>query len=123
DPNLRLQTAAFAALRHLAHQNLVRLLDLVETEGRTCLVMEFVEGVNLLEYIRSEADGFDEEKLRACFSQLAQGLRALHRTRRVHRDVKPSNVRVTRAGRAVLLDLDFTWDIDQVLPGTDTQIR
>src|SRR5690606_39241027 len=90
DPNLRLQTAAFAALRHLTHQNLVQLLDLVQTAGRTCLVMELVEGVNLLEYVRTEAGAFDEERLRASFAQLAQGLRALHRVRRVHRDVKPS---------------------------------
>src|SRR5436190_36074 len=38
--------------------------------------------------------------------------RALQHERKVHRDVKPSNVRVTAEGRVVLLDLDLAVDLD-----------
>ena len=44
------------------------------------------------------------ERLRPVLGQLAQALAALHAAQCVHRDVKPSNVLVTEAGRAVLLD-------------------
>ncbi|HEX6242111.1 MAG TPA: serine/threonine-protein kinase, partial [Polyangiales bacterium] len=96
----------------LSHPNLVQLLDLVEDGGRLLLVMELVEGQELLDYVRHGAGAFDELRARAAFLQLAQGLYALHADRKVHRDVKPGNVRVTPEGRVVLLDLDLSYDLD-----------
>jgi Cdc6-like AAA superfamily ATPase len=115
--------SSFAALKRLSHPNLVQLLDLVEDRGRLLLVMELVEGQELLDYVRREqrrtdhtlvrgSARFDEMRLRTAFLQLAQGLYALHADRKVHRDVKPGNVRVTPEGRAVLLDLDLSYDLD-----------
>jgi hypothetical protein len=48
---------------------------------------------------------FDEHKLRRSLAQLADGLAALHGANILHRDVKPSNIRVRGDGRVVLLDL------------------
>lgn len=102
----------FAALKRLSHPNLVQLLDLIDDGGLLLLVMELVEGQELLDYVRHGTGQFDELRLRAAFLQLAQALYALHGDRKVHRDVKPSNVRVTPEGRVVLLDLDLSIDLD-----------
>lgn len=102
---------SFASLRQLRHPNLVTLYDLTEDRGRLLLAMELVEGVDLLEYVRRDGE-FDELRVRGAFSQLALALRALHREGKVHRDIKPGNVRVTAEGRVVVLDLDLTVDID-----------
>jgi serine/threonine protein kinase len=105
--------AGFASLRQVRHPNLVTLFDLSEEGGRWLLSMELIEGTDLLQYVRREEGGFDELRLRGTFSQLAQGLRALHHERKVHRDVKPANIRVTHDGRVVLLDLDLSVDVDE----------
>jgi eukaryotic-like serine/threonine-protein kinase len=119
----------FRALQNLAHTNLVSLGELVRDGDRWFFTMELVEGRHFLEHVRPRASTssilgddhvtFDEERLRDCLGQLVRGLRALHEAGMVHRDVKPSNVMVSRDGRVVLLDFGLVTDADPARQSTD----
>jgi hypothetical protein len=54
--------------------------------------------------------GFDEARVRRGLHQLALALSAIHDASKVHRDVKPGNILVTRDGRVVLLDFGLVTD-------------
>lgn len=90
-------------LARLSHPNIARLLDGgLSTDGRPYFVMEYVEGIPLVEYCAMHSLG-----LRArleCVLQICAALQFAHRQLVVHLDIKPSNVLVTKAGEVKLLD-------------------
>jgi len=100
----------FRALADVSHPNVINLHELFSDGEQIFFTMEFVDGVDFVEYVRG-ADPDDPEthaachaRLRAALRQLASGLGAIHASGKLHRDIKPSNVLVTAKGRVVLLD-------------------
>ena len=96
--------AEAAMLASLDHPNIVRALDAGESNGFPYVVMELVEGETLRDRLRREGRLPEDEALR-----ITRGLAdALERARRmgvVHRDVKPGNILMSRAGQPKLMDL------------------
>jgi non-specific serine/threonine protein kinase/serine/threonine-protein kinase len=100
-------TRRFAAEREilaaLHHPNVVTLFDGGTTEtGQAFLVMEYVEGQPVADYVRNRRVGL-QERLRL-FQQVCAGVHAAHQHGAVHRDLKPANVLVTREGVVKVLD-------------------
>src|SRR5262249_1130106 len=93
----------FRSLADIRHPNLVHLYELFVIEGGCFFTMELVTGSDFVSHVRQTADG-KYERLYDAAQQLAMGISAVHSARKLHRDVKPSNVMVTKAGRVVLLD-------------------
>lgn len=99
----------------LAHPNLVTFFDHGDLDGHAFCTMEPIEGQDILSYVAADPTKlFDEEKVRASVAQLVDVLATLHDTCRVHRDVKPDNVFVTKEGRVVLLDLGLAGDFGEL---------
>ena len=59
----------------------------------------------------SRTGTLDEARLRDALAQLARGLTTIHAAGKVHRDVKPTNVIVTKEGRVVLVDFGLVADV------------
>jgi len=87
---------------NLSHPNLVRIYDYGSEEDRPYLVMEYVDGETLEE--RTLGGSLDEEAGERLARELLGALSVIHAAGVIHRDVKPSNVLLDRAGRAHLTD-------------------
>jgi len=73
------------------HQNLVTVTDALEVEGRPALVMEYIRGPTLADWIDQHDLPPPEEALQL-FRGIVRGMYAAHRVGLVHRDLKPENV-------------------------------
>jgi hypothetical protein len=107
----------FRYLATVEHENLVHLGELMCNDDVWFFTMELVDGTDFHDYVRppgaSDTDErvLDVARLRASLLQLANALLAVHASGRVHCDVKPTNIRVDRAGRLVLLDFGLVTEV------------
>jgi serine/threonine protein kinase len=101
------QTEARILMR-LTHQNLPKVYDYFSVPGAYYIVMEFIDGVTLEQLLASRKGRPVDERL--ALSWALQICRAMHflsvqRPRAiVFRDLKPSNIMITRDGRVKLID-------------------
>jgi eukaryotic-like serine/threonine-protein kinase len=110
---LKREAAAAAAL---THPNAVVVYDIGEHDGRVHLVMEWVDGVSLDALLAQGTLPADEVALIG--HDVARALAAAHDRGLVHRDVKPSNILVTRTGVAKIAD----FGIATVLGGAQSRL-
>jgi len=111
----------------LRHPNIVPIYEVVSEGKNHFLVMEFIEGRNLREFvrIRKKLDSFEATQM---MIGITDGLRyAFETARLIHRDLKMSNVLVSSRGEAKLVDfglasMDDTLTDDALadLPNTRT---
>jgi serine/threonine protein kinase/WD40 repeat protein len=98
----RFQQEVRAAAR-LAHPNIVTAYDADQAGSLHFLVMEFVEGQSLADYLRRRGP-LPVVEACAYARQAALGLQHDHEKGMVHRDVKPHNLMLTRQGEIKILD-------------------
>ena len=111
----------FRTLSGISHPNLVELYELLQVDAdgvpSVFFTMERLHGEHFVAAVRRDLAplaGLDEtggQRLRHALVGLASGLACIHRHGLVHRDVKPSNVMITPAGRAVVLDLGLVREV------------
>jgi len=90
-------------LASFRHPNIVRVLRFFEANHTAYMVMEFVAGEPLGEWIRSRRP-LEQSAVLAIALPLLDGLEVIHRAGYLHRDIKPGNVFIREDGSPVLLD-------------------
>jgi CRP-like cAMP-binding protein len=92
-----------AILETLEHPSLARLYETFSAYKTEFLAMEFCEGQTLTQIVSARGP-LKEDMVRPILGQLAVALKYVHGRGIVHRDVKPSNIVLTRNGGIKLLD-------------------
>jgi serine/threonine-protein kinase len=108
-----LREARAAASLH--HANVVSIYDMGEVSGIPYIAMELVEGRLLSEFLGPAAGVALAEKVR-WLVEVARGIQASHEAGLLHRDIKPQNVIVTKAGSIKLLDFGLAKQTDEAEP-------
>ncbi len=99
------------AVARLDHPNIVRAHDIDHEDKLHFLVLEFIDGVNLHEFVKK--NGILAPLRAAHFiRQAAIGLQHAHEAGLVHRDIKPGNLLLDRCGMIKLLDMGLARFFD-----------
>ncbi|MFD4422064.1 serine/threonine-protein kinase [Agromyces sp. NPDC058484] len=91
----------------LHHEHAVTVFDVVEHDGRPCLVMQLVESTLLSNLLREHGTLTPPETARIG-AHVSSALASAHKMRIVHRDVKPGNVLITEDGSAMISDFGIS---------------
>jgi tRNA A-37 threonylcarbamoyl transferase component Bud32 len=103
--NRAMREARLAARLH--HPNVISIYDVVEYEGRPCLIMEYLPSSSLADLIAKHGV-LPVGTVARIGTQIAAALAAAHTAGIVHRDVKPANVLLTGDNVAKLTDFGIS---------------
>jgi serine/threonine protein kinase len=104
------------ALAQIAHPNVVSVLNFFQENDTVYLVMNYLQGASLQQFIVTSASlrhskVFRESSIRSLFEEILRGLRVVHQHKMLHLDIKPGNILVTDHDRAVLIDFGAARDV------------
>ncbi|MBR3942726.1 MAG: Stk1 family PASTA domain-containing Ser/Thr kinase, partial [Clostridia bacterium] len=102
----------------LSHNNIVSVYDVGVQGGLHYIVMEYVEGITLKEYLMKHG-ALSWEKAVHFACQIASGLQHAHRKGIVHRDIKPQNILVTKDETLKVTDFGIARAVSSVTMKVD----
>jgi serine/threonine protein kinase len=95
----KIEARASAAL---SHPNIATIYAIEECDGQTFIVMEYIDGQELKEKIKSGPLPLSD--IMSIAYQIAEGLEASHKAGVIHRDIKSQNIMVTDNGKIKIMD-------------------
>ena len=93
------------------HPNVVQLLDHFENAEYIFIVMEYIRGGRLTDYMKEKKYNFTEKRAAEIIYQIALGVKYLHKYGIIHRDLKPDNIMLTEAsdkGKIKIMDFGLS---------------
>ncbi|MBU51587.1 MAG: hypothetical protein CL920_23085 [Deltaproteobacteria bacterium] len=76
----------------LQHPNIVRVTDLIEEDNLLCIVMDWIDGQDLLSYIKEVNGPIPLQDVQRLFLPVLDAITFAHSHQVIHRDMKPANI-------------------------------
>ena len=92
------------AISILDHPNIVKVYDVSVTDKLQYIVMEYVDGITLKEYLRQRGGALTWKEAVYFASQVLSALQHAHAKGIIHRDVKPQNIMLLANGSIKMMD-------------------
>ena len=90
--------------RFAGEPHIVSVLDFFEDNGTAYIVMEYLDGMTLKEYLAQSGGRLPQDTALVIEAGLLKGLSSIHKKGIIHRDISPDNVYILRGGEVKLLD-------------------
>ena len=85
------------SMKLVNHPYIVRFYEVLKTNKKILLIMEYIDDGDLFDAIRSEINNrMTEEKARIYFQQIILAIQYLHNKNIIHRDLKPENILIDK---------------------------
>jgi tRNA A-37 threonylcarbamoyl transferase component Bud32 len=118
DMRKRFEREAEAGMQ-LDHPNIAKVYSHGETDGTPYLVMDYIEGQDLSQTLKTGGK-LDEETTSRMMTDICSALDIAHSQGFIHRDLKPANIMIKANGEAVLMDFGVTKMADATSSLTGT---
>lgn len=104
------------SLAQISHPSVVSVLNFFRENETVYMVMNYLEGATLQDYIITARDLkkpkiFRESTIRSLFDEILKGLRIVHQHKMLHLDIKPANIFITDADEAVMIDFGAAREV------------
>ena len=125
----QLKSEALVAMK-LVHTNIVQIRAFEENNGNPFLVMDYIDGETLDDWLgdrsqgsgrasvlasRSQGSGVGEDEIVRLLKPIAEALDYAHTEGVVHRDIKPANVMIRKDGRPFIMDFGIAREIQETM--------
>ena len=95
-------------LKQIDNENVMKLYEVIDTPSNLYLVLEYINGVNLLEILKKEKDHYiKEQRAKKLFLQVVNGISYCHNKNIFHRDIKLENILVLKDDTIKIIDFGF----------------
>ncbi len=103
-------------LFRLKHASIPRVVDYFIENNNFYMIMEFIEGQNLLQYVAHKPDGrLSVDEAVDLMEKVCDILKFLHKQKPpiIHRDIKPGNIMINKEGEIILVDFGLARSLDK----------
>ena len=104
------------SLAQISHPSVVSVLNFFRENETVYMVMNYLEGAALQDFIVTARDlkqekVFRESTIRSLFDEILRGLRIVHQHKMLHLDIKPANIFITDDNKSVLIDFGAAREV------------